>query len=276
MRSARRSGAVSMRGLWTCPRPMKWPRGRLGLSGAPYALCEPCRARRTDADQMANNDQAKPNRNPVPMAQAEPQGPRLRAAGQNGDLPRWTDRCRQDRFRRRLGVEDAARDSERRFRNGVIAGSTSVRANRRQRCCAPRPHWLIDIRDPREPYSAAEFARDALQAMQAIRAKGRLPLLVGGTFLYLRALRDGLSSLPTADPAVRQRLESEIARDGLGALHERLRTIDAQSGQSDRLRRYAADHSRARGIRDDPVSQFPSCRPGAVRLRRIGRSSQWP
>src|SRR5688572_11446291 len=71
------------------------------------------------------------------------------------------------------------------------------------------PHHLIDIRDPLETYSAAEFAKDASALMQAITARGRIPLLVGGTLLYFRALQQGLSSLPSADPKTRASLLAE-------------------------------------------------------------------
>ena len=89
------------------------------------------------------------------------------------------------------------------------------------------PHHLIDIRDPAEAYSAAEFRRDALQAMAEIRARGRVPLLVGGTFLYFRALEQGLSPLPAADPDLRAQLEEELERVGLSAMHRRLQAVDA-------------------------------------------------
>jgi tRNA dimethylallyltransferase len=88
------------------------------------------------------------------------------------------------------------------------------------------PHRLIDIRDPSESYSAAEFREDALQAMAAITAQGRIPLLVGGTFLYFRALQYGLSDMPAADPEIRARLEAEAQRDGWESLHTRLAGID--------------------------------------------------
>ena len=91
------------------------------------------------------------------------------------------------------------------------------------------PHRLIDIRDPSEPYSAADFRDDALQAMAEITARGRIPLLVGGTFLYFRALQQGLSGMPAADPAVRARLEAVAKRDGWEALHARLAAIDPES-----------------------------------------------
>jgi len=92
---------------------------------------------------------------------------------------------------------------------------------------ATYPHRLIDIRDPAEPYSAADFRSDALAAMQDITAGGRVPLLVGGTGLYFRALQQGLSHLPEADPAIRERLAAEAADAGWPALHGRLERLDA-------------------------------------------------
>jgi tRNA dimethylallyltransferase len=91
------------------------------------------------------------------------------------------------------------------------------------------PHRLIDFRDPGEPYSAAEFRRDALREMADITARGHIPLLVGGTLLYFRTLEQGLSVLPAADPAVRARLDAEAQRIGLEGLHARLQAIDPLS-----------------------------------------------
>jgi tRNA dimethylallyltransferase len=91
------------------------------------------------------------------------------------------------------------------------------------------PHRLIDFRDPTEPYSAAEFCRDALTEMAEITAGGRIPLLVGGTLLYFRALEYGLSAMPPADPGVRARLDAEARQIGLEGLHARLREIDPAS-----------------------------------------------
>jgi tRNA dimethylallyltransferase len=88
------------------------------------------------------------------------------------------------------------------------------------------PHHLIDILEPTESYSAGRFTRDAGALIDEIRARGRLPLLVGGTLLYLRALRDGLSPLPRADRSVRAELDAQAAELGLKALHERLRRVD--------------------------------------------------
>lgn len=91
---------------------------------------------------------------------------------------------------------------------------------------AEAPHRLIDILDPAECYSAARFREDALREMADIVAKGRIPLLVGGTMLYFRALESGLSELPAADPAIRMQIMDEARRSGWTALHEELRYYD--------------------------------------------------
>lgn len=88
------------------------------------------------------------------------------------------------------------------------------------------PHRLIDICDPAEAYSAARFRADALREIAAVHRAGRVPLLVGGTMLYFRALERGLSALPPADPQVRARLLAEAEEVGWGALHARLARID--------------------------------------------------
>lgn len=88
------------------------------------------------------------------------------------------------------------------------------------------PHRLIDIREPNEPYSAASFRLDAMAAIDDIHARGRIPLLVGGTSLYFRALRNGLSPLPSADLLIRQKLEDEARDVGLDVLHTRLARLD--------------------------------------------------
>jgi tRNA dimethylallyltransferase len=94
---------------------------------------------------------------------------------------------------------------------------------------ARAPHRLIDIRDPRQAYSAADFCADALNEMQAITRAGKIPLLAGGTMFYFRALEFGLSDLPSADPDVRARLGDEAATLGWPALHRRLQEIDPVS-----------------------------------------------
>ncbi len=91
------------------------------------------------------------------------------------------------------------------------------------------PHRLIDILDPAETYSAAQFRDDALREMDAICGQGNTPLLTGGTLLYFRALEQGLSALPAADAGVRARLEAEARDRGWGALHRRLAGCDPES-----------------------------------------------
>ena len=93
------------------------------------------------------------------------------------------------------------------------------------------PHHLIDILDPAQSYSAAQFRDDALQAMADITARGRIPLLVGGTMLYFKALTEGLAAMPSADPEVRARLEQQAASEGWAALHTELQRIDPVSAQ---------------------------------------------
>jgi tRNA dimethylallyltransferase len=88
------------------------------------------------------------------------------------------------------------------------------------------PHRLLDILDPAVAYSAADFRRDALAEMAEITAAGRIPLLVGGTMLYFKALLEGLSPLPSADPAVRAKIEQQAAEQGWGVLHQQLEQID--------------------------------------------------
>ncbi len=88
------------------------------------------------------------------------------------------------------------------------------------------PHHLIDILDPTESYSVMQFREDALRLVTEIQARGNLPLLVGGTMLYFKGLRDGLDALPQADPALRAELDAEIALHGAPALHARLATLD--------------------------------------------------
>ncbi len=88
-------------------------------------------------------------------------------------------------------------------------------------------HHLIDVRDPEQPYSAALFAADARRLCAEIAARGRRPLLVGGTMLYFKALADGLDAMPAADPAIRAEIEAEAAARGWPALHRDLARVDA-------------------------------------------------
>ncbi len=121
----------------------------------------------------------------------------------------------------RLGGEVVSVDSAQIYR-GLDVGTAKPDAATRARV----PHHLVDVIDPTETYSAARFARDALAAIVAIRRRGRLPIVVGGTMLYFRALSEGLSALPAADPQVRAELDARAARAGWPALHAELARID--------------------------------------------------
>ncbi len=91
------------------------------------------------------------------------------------------------------------------------------------------PHHLIDIIDPLESYSVAQFRTDTLRLVADIRARGKVPLLVGGTMLYYKGLADGLDDLPGADPALRAQLDEEAARIGWPAMHARLAQVDPET-----------------------------------------------
>jgi len=93
------------------------------------------------------------------------------------------------------------------------------------------PHRLIDLCDPSEAYSAAEFRRDALNEISEIRNSGKIPLLTGGTMMYFNALKNGLAQLPEADPEVRQRLLDEANAMGWPYMHAKLAKVDPESAQ---------------------------------------------
>ncbi|MGD7199413.1 tRNA (adenosine(37)-N6)-dimethylallyltransferase MiaA, partial [Ralstonia pseudosolanacearum] len=121
----------------------------------------------------------------------------------------------------RWPVEIISMDSALVYRDMDIGTAKPSRAEQ-----AIAPHHLIDIIDPLDAYSAAQFATDAQALIEAIRARGRLPLIVGGTMLYYKALTQGLSDLPGADPAIRAEIDAEAARDGWPALHAKLAQVD--------------------------------------------------
>ena len=120
-----------------------------------------------------------------------------------------------------LPVEIVSVDAAQVYR-GLDIGTAKPSLEERTRA----PHRLIDIREPEEPYSVADFCDDALRAMREITAAGRIPLLVGGTLFYFRALEYGLSALPKADPVVRAGLLREAEALGWAALHARLEQLD--------------------------------------------------
>ena len=134
------------------------------------------------------------------------------------------------------------------------------------------PHHLIDIRDPLQAYSAAEFVRDAGALIGAIHARGKLPLLVGGTMLYLKALLEGLDDMPHADPAIRAALQIEAERMGWPALHAELNAVDPitaarlNPADSQRISR-ALEVYRATG---QPLSSFHTIKNGATHASSTG------
>ncbi|MBQ0930652.1 tRNA (adenosine(37)-N6)-dimethylallyltransferase MiaA [Ideonella alba] len=121
----------------------------------------------------------------------------------------------------RLPLEVVSVDSALVYR-GMDIGTAKPSAAER----AAVPHHLIDLIEPTEAYSAARFVQDATRLIAEIRARGRLPLLVGGTMLYFKALIDGLDEIPASDPAIRAALDAEAAERGWPALHAELAQVD--------------------------------------------------
>lgn len=122
---------------------------------------------------------------------------------------------------RRWPIEIIVMDSATIYR-GMDIGTAKPTAEEQARV----PHHLLDIRDPAQAYSAAEFARDAAALARDIRARGRIPLLCGGTMLYYKALREGLNDLPEADPEIRRHLDAQALERGWPALHAELARVD--------------------------------------------------
>ena len=131
---------------------------------------------------------------------------------------------------------------------------------------ASAPHHLIDIRDPLQAYSAAEFVHDAQRLIGEIRARGALPLLVGGTMLYFKALFDGIDDMPPANPTVRARLEAQAAAQGWPALHAELARVDPTTA----ARLAPADSQRIQRalevwqVSGRPLSSFHTTKSGAT------------
>ena len=126
---------------------------------------------------------------------------------------------------KRLPVEIISVDSALVYRDMDIGTAKPTAAE-----LAACPHHLIDLITPEEAYSAARFREEAVGLMKAITARGRIPLLAGGTMLYFKALRDGLSDLPQADPALRAEIELDAARRGWPAVHADLAALDPEAG----------------------------------------------
>jgi tRNA dimethylallyltransferase len=126
------------------------------------------------------------------------------------------------RVAERLPVEIVSVDSAQVYR-GMDIGTAKPSAEERARV----PHHLLDIIDPTEAYSAAAFRSDALRLIDEISARGRIPLLVGGTMLYFKALLEGLSDLPASDPDTRADIDRDAAERGWPAMHAELAKVDA-------------------------------------------------
>jgi tRNA dimethylallyltransferase len=155
---------------------------------------------------------------------------------------------------------------------------------------AAAPHHLIDIRDPREAYSAAQFALDARRLIDEIRGRGKLPLLVGGTMLYFKALIDGIDELPAADAAVRAELDAQAAAQGWPTLHAELARVDPVTAarlapnDSQRIQRalevfrvtgqpLSAFHTRGTG--ESPPPRHRCTRASACASSRCSRTAFW-
>ena len=126
----------------------------------------------------------------------------------------------------RWPVEIISVDSSQVYRGFDIGSAKPSRALR-----ARVPHHLLDLREPHESYSAGDFVADALAAVDAVRGRGALPVLVGGTMLYFNALVRGLAPLPPADPQLRAAIDARAARLGWPALHAELQTIDPEAAE---------------------------------------------
>ena len=128
------------------------------------------------------------------------------------------------RMAREFGCEIISMDSMQVYR-GMDIGTAKATAEER----AQVPHHLLDIVNPDEPYNAARFVADCRAAMAAIRGRGKIPLITGGTGLYLRALNEGLFEAPAVAPEIRERLRQRLAEEGRAALHLELERIDPES-----------------------------------------------
>lgn len=164
---------------------------------------------------------------------------------------------------RRLGGEVVSVDSALVYR-GLDIGAAKPTAGER----ATAPHHMIDLRDPWQAYSAAEFAADARAAIDGILARGRLPILAGGTGLYFRALLQGLSPMPEADAAVRAAIDAQAREQGWPALHVELARVDPAAA----ARIHATDPQRIQRalevfrISGRPISDWQRDRPSTPRL----------
>ena len=174
---------------------------------------------------------------------------------------------------KRFPLEIVSVDSAQVYR-GMDVGTAKPDAATRARS----PHHLIDILDPTEAYSAAQFCADAQRAVEAIRARGSVPLLAGGTMLYFKALTEGLSALPGRDPAVRAQLDARAAVEGWPALHAELARIDAPTAarlaptDAQRIQRALEVHA----MTGTPLSALQGAREGGATLGPVLRLALVP
>jgi tRNA dimethylallyltransferase len=174
---------------------------------------------------------------------------------------------------KRLPLEIVSVDSAQVYR-GMDIGTAKPDAATRARV----PHHLIDLLDPTESYSAARFCVDARSAVDAIRARGNVPLLVGGTMLYFKALTEGLSALPGRDPAMRAELDARAASEGWPALHAELARIDAPTAarlaptDAQRIQRALEVHATT----GTPLSTLQGARTGGATLGPVLRLALVP
>lgn len=172
-----------------------------------------------------------------------------------------------------LPVEIVSVDSAQVYRDMDIGTAKPERATR-----ARVPHHLIDVRDPSQSYSAGDFVREARAVIAGIHARGALPLLVGGTMLYLHALRHGLAPLPEASPEIRRQIDALAAAQGWAAVHAQLAGVDAEAAarispqDPQRLQR-ALEVYRLSGV---PISQWQALTPPAHEPYRWLRYALWP
>jgi len=150
----------------------------------------------------------------------------------------------------RLAIEVVSADSRQVYRGMDVATGKPTAAEQ-----AAVPHHLLDVIEPHERYHAARFRREALGSIDAIRGRGRLPVVVGGTGLYIRALLKGLDPAPPADPALRARLEAVAAASGVPALHGHLAALDPVAAgrlhPNDRVRIIRAIEKHGSGASDE-------------------------
>jgi tRNA dimethylallyltransferase len=164
---------------------------------------------------------------------------------------------------KRLGGEIVSADSAQVYR-GMDIGTAKPDAATR----AAIPHHLLDLIEPTDAYSAARFRADAIDAIDAIRARGRVPIVAGGTMLYIMALREGLSSLPAADPALRADLEARAAAIGWPSMHAALARVDPATAarlaptDSQRIQRALEVHA----LTGQPLSALQGARDAQRRI----------